>query len=52
MATDPNPLSDDFLHALTRVARPIAEARGLPSEAYTSAAFARHERDHVLARTL
>jgi choline monooxygenase len=51
MPTEPSPLTDDFLDALTQVSRPIAEACGLPSAAYTSEAFARHERDHVLART-
>lgn len=51
MPTEPSPLSDDFLQSLRQVARPIAEARGLTSDAYTSEDFARHERDHVLART-
>lgn len=37
--------------AFERVGRPIGEARGLPSEAYTSEAFARFERDRLLAET-
>ena len=37
--------------SLARVQRPIAEASGLPNEAYTSEAFAACERDGVLART-
>ena len=40
-----------LLEALARVERPIAEATGLPNEAYTSAAFAAYERDRVLGRT-
>jgi choline monooxygenase len=37
--------------ALERVLRPIEEARGLPNEAYVSAAFRDWERDRVLAKT-
>jgi choline monooxygenase len=37
--------------SLQRVLRPIAEATGLPNEAYTSADFLRYERDAVIART-
>ncbi len=37
--------------SLEQVLRPISEATGLPNEAYTSEAFAAHERDQVLART-
>ena len=37
--------------ALQNVLRPIAEASGLPNEAYTSPAFAAVERDEVLAKT-
>lgn len=36
---------------LHRVLKPIAEACGLPNEAYSSEAFAAVERDEVLART-
>ncbi len=36
---------------LTRVLDPIETAQGLPNEAYTSEAFARLERDRLLART-
>ena len=42
---------DQTLESLARVGRPIAEASGLPNEAYTSEAFARFERDSVLGRT-
>ncbi|MEQ9643365.1 MAG: SRPBCC family protein [Alphaproteobacteria bacterium] len=37
--------------AADRVLRPIAEASGLPNEAYTGDAYAIYERDAVLART-
>lgn len=37
--------------ALERTLRPIAEARGLPNEAYVSPAFRDWERDRVLAKT-
>ena len=42
---------DETLEKLARVGRPIAEATGLPNEAYRSAGFAAFERDQVLART-
>ena len=41
---------DETLESLARVARPIAEASGLPNEAYTSEDFARFERDRLLGR--
>ena len=39
------------IERLAQVMRPAAEASGLPNVAYTGAAFFRHERDQVLART-
>lgn len=39
------------LERLARVEQPIAEASGLPNEAYVSEAFAGFERDAVLGRT-
>ena len=46
----PQDLGETLEH-LARIERPIAEATGLPNEAYTSAAFAELERDLVLGRT-
>ncbi len=40
-----------WTQVLADIDRPIEEASGLPNLAYTGAAFARHERDAVLART-
>lgn len=51
MSINPPPSRAFSPETLSRVLHPIAEARGLPNEAYTAEDFSRFERDHLFAGT-
>jgi choline monooxygenase len=48
--THPRPQSKSVNLSVESVLQPIEKASGLPNEAYTSASYSEHERDHVLGK--